>query len=457
MAREHNGRIEAAHEIEQHEPVQTRGKLTWVMGAGVVMADMAGVGVLTTTGFMARELGPRAILAAWLIGGLLALAGAVAYGAIAQRVARSGGEYRYLSELLHPAIGLVAGWTSFIVGFSAPVAMAAYTAGAFAETLSEALAAKWVGTAIICAVALLHGVGARTSFASQNLLAVVKLGLLVGFVLLGIGRGANTLPDWPHVAQAAPEVALSAFVTSLVYIAFSYSGWNSAIYAAEEFAAPKRDVPLAMRAGTLAILLLYLGVNFVFVAGLPPERMQQWTASDTSRVTLAHLLVGDWLGGVGGAVMSAVVVVLLVSSVSAMTLIGPRVYASMANDGFLPKRFAAAPGVTPRWALLAQATLSLVLLWTQSFEALMQNVGAVLTASAALTSACVIRLQLSPRFSDKPGALAVLCGCVYFVTSIGILGFSLSRSPNAPWIVTATGVVLALAWLQQRRRRARSG
>src|SRR5688572_20294992 len=122
--------------------MSTARRMSLLSGIGMVVADMAGVGVLTTSGFMARDLSPNAILLGWLVGGVLALSGAVAYGALARTIAKSGGEYRYLSELLHPSVGYVAGWASFLVGFSAPVAMAAYTAGAFAEAVNPTVSAR---------------------------------------------------------------------------------------------------------------------------------------------------------------------------------------------------------------------------------------------------------------------------------------------------------------------------
>jgi basic amino acid/polyamine antiporter, APA family len=405
-----------------------RHRFGLISGILVVVSDTAGVGVLTTTGFMVKDLSPVQILVAWLIGGTLALCGALSYGALAKLIARSGGEYRYLSDLLHPAVGYIAGWTSFLLGFSAPVALAAYTAGAFTETFYPGFSPRITGAVLIGGVTLAHTFSSRSSMLSQNLLAVVKVLLLIGFVVVGLTRGTHEMPVWPHNEHIGVYASLSAFMVSLVYIAFSYSGWNSAVYAAEEFEQPERDVPRSMIFGTLIIIGLYLVVNYVFVTNLPAERMMRWSSGDTERVTLAHLMVEDWLSAAGADVMSGVIVVILVSSLSAMMLTGPRVYAAMARDGFLPAFFKPRDDQPPRAALAAQALIATIMLATQSFGSLLTNVGAILTASAALTAAAVFRVERKMPDLPPPTLVAKIAAAIYMVGSLGTLFFTLSKS-----------------------------
>jgi APA family basic amino acid/polyamine antiporter len=432
-----------------HSP-EKRGALTLLSGIGLVVADMAGVGVLTTTGFMVREQTPTRILLAWLVGGLVALCGATAYGAISRVIARSGGEYRYLSDLLHPAAGYLAGWVSFLVGFSAPVAMAAFAAGAFAETVVPALDPRLTGALLVILIAVLQAVGARASVRTQNILVIVKLTLLVGFVVLGLVAGSNGLQAWPHAEAVPGDVANKALLVSLVYIAFSYSGWNAAIYASEEFANPVRDVPRAMRYGTLLVAGLYLLVNYVFVCNLDPQRMMQWSLGDTQRVTLAHLVASDWLGQGGAALMSAVVVLVLSSSISAMTLTGPRVYAAMATDGLLPRAYIAKEGKPPRIALLTQTLIVLALIVSQSFESLMKNVGAILTFSTMLTAIAVFVVKARSKEAG-PSAIALVAAGIYGLSSAGVLYFTLSSSLTTVWWFLGISVIVCAAYFVQAR------
>src|SRR5262245_13606438 len=215
--------------------VPQKGMGLW-SGVGLVIANMVGVGVLTSTGFMAMSLDPAEILLCWTVGAVMAMAGARAYAAVAEIIPRSGGEYRYLSDLVHPAVGYLAGWTSLLAGFSAPIAVAAATAGAFAETLHPALRARPVGAAMIVALTAAHALGLGWSKWTQNLLALAKALLLVGFVAVGFAVGSRAWPTWhPPPAAGSGDGALASFMVSLVYIAYAYSGWNSAAYAAEEF------------------------------------------------------------------------------------------------------------------------------------------------------------------------------------------------------------------------------
>src|SRR5512137_552062 len=198
-------------------PTPATKKLGVRSGVGLVAANMIGAGVFLSAGFMAQDMAPGPILLAWVAGAVLALCGAVAYGAVARLVPRSGGEYRYLSELLHPAVGYLGGWASLLVGFSAPVAMDALAAGAFASTIVPGLHPTWAGAAMVVLLTAFHAVGFRASARTQNLLVAVKALLLVGFVGVGLTLGARGWPTWtpPH---AQPGFPIGPFASSLFYI-----------------------------------------------------------------------------------------------------------------------------------------------------------------------------------------------------------------------------------------------
>lgn len=432
---------------------RSRGLGLW-SGIGLVIANTVGVGVLTNTGYMAGRLGPREILLAWLVGGVMAMAGAGCYAVIARAIPRSGGEYRYLSELLHPFLGTLAGWTSLLVGFSAPVALAASTAGPFFATLVPGAPPDVVGAVLIVLAAASQAFDLRWSKATQNVLALVKALLLAGFIVVGLGLGSSAAPTW-SAPEATGTFPLRPFAVSLVYIAFAFSGWNTAIYAAEEFRDPRRTVPRAMLVGTAAVALIYLVVNWIFVANLSGERLTAWLKEDTSRITLAHLLMDRLAGGTAARLASLFVVLSLASSIISMTLVGPRVSAAMAAEGFLPRVLTGRRGKPPLGSVLLQSGIALALLGTHGFEELLRSVGAILTLTSGLTVAALLRLRFGRTPYPRPSWFVLGCAAVYVAGSGWMLWFTLTEAPRTLLWLTAVTAVAAVAYLTSVRARRR--
>lgn len=408
-------------------------KLGLWSGVGIVIANMIGAGVLTTPGYMAMSLAPSHILLAWLVGGVAALCGARAYAAVAQAIPRSGGEYRYLSVLWHPLLGYLAGWTSLLVGFSQPVALDSQLVGYYAGTLGLDVNWRVITVAVIVGVTALHAFDLKASRRGQNILVAIKLALVIGFVGIGLIAGSNAWPSWRPDA-AADGLPLSPFFNNLVFIAFCYSGWNAAIYASEEFAAPRRDVPRAMLIGCATVMVLYLLVNWVFVTNLGPAQFGAWISGDPDRVTVGHFLMRELVGGAGARIMSVFMIVALISAASAMTMIGPRVYAAMARDGYLPKVFAgdASDGRPPRWSVILQGAIAIAVAMTTSFIKAISTVGAVLTLLAALTALGVFKLQFDRRQTEKPGIAALIAATIF----VGLSGWMLYFAFTSPLLNT---------------------
>lgn len=415
-------------------------KLRLGSGVGLVVADMVGTGVLTTAGFMAADLPPRLILLDWAVGGGVALSGALAYAALARQVPHSGGEYRYLSALLHPAAGYVAGWVSLLVGFSVPVALAALAAGAFAETVVRGLPIRAVAVALIAVATGVHAAGLTASKRTQDALAVTKGLLLVAFVAIGLAAGANALPEWTS-PTATPGFPAAPFFTSLVFIMFCYAGWNAAVYAAEEFGHPRRDVPRAMMIGCLLVTGLYLLVNWVFVTNLTQDDLTGWIRGDTDRITLAHLVLQKLIGPGTAKVMSAAIVVALASTISAMTLIGPRVYAAMARDGLFPRALVTREGRPPVGAIVLQGTLATTLVFVAGFRELLTNVSSIL---AVVSAATVLSLFRSPARAQA-GWPALGGALVFAGTSAWMVSWAVRSSRTVA--VAGLGMPSVLLWM----------
>lgn len=422
---------------------------------GLVVANTVGVGVLTNTGYMAGRLGPSEIMLAWVVGSVMALAGARSYAEIAAVIPRSGGEYRYLSDLWHPFLGSLAGWTSLLVGFSAPVALAASTVGPFLATLVPGIPPVVASVVLIVAATASQAFDLRWSKRTQDGFAILKGILLVTFIVGGLVSGSHEAPSWT-APEATGTFPVRPFAVSLVYIAFAFSGWNTAIYAAEEFREPRRTVPRAMMIGTAAVAVVYLAVNWIFVANLSGERLHGWLQEDASRITLAHLLVGELAGPHVARLASLVVILSLVSSVISMTMVGPRVSAAMAQEGFLPRVLAAKHDRPPLGSVVLQSALALLLLATHGFEELLRSVGSILTLTSALTVAALLRLRFAKRRPDalpRPLWRAVAAAVVYLAGSFWMLWFTLTEAPRTLLWLVVVGAAAALAYVVAARRR----
>src|SRR5262245_39632811 len=191
-------------------------------GVGLVVANMVGTGVFLATGFMAQDLGPGAVLLAWLLGSFVALCGTRAYATLATIVPRSGGEYRFLSDLLHPYLGYLAGWVTLLAGFSAPVAVNALAAAAFTNTLVPVGNVRLLACGYVLALTLLHAHDFAVSRITQDGLFALKAALVLGFVVMGLVGGTNAWPAWtpPNAHTGFPT---AAFASSLFFIAFAFS------------------------------------------------------------------------------------------------------------------------------------------------------------------------------------------------------------------------------------------
>jgi APA family basic amino acid/polyamine antiporter len=426
-------------------------------GIGLVIANMIGAGVFLSAGFMAQDLGPGQILLAWVVGTAVALCGTRAYAALSLVVARSGGEYRCLHDLLHPLLGYFAGWVTLFMGFSAPVAVNALAAAAFTGTLVPVGQPRVLASVYVLVLTVLHARDLQVSRWTQDLLVLVKIALVGAFALLGVLAGNSAWPTWtpPHASDSFPT---QAFAVSLFFIAFAFSGWNAAIYSMEEFRNPRRDVPRAMLVGCAVVAALYLVVNWVFVANLTPQRAAVVFEYETARVTLGHLIAQDLLGPVGGRAMSVLAVCSFLSAMSAMIFVGPRVYAAMAGDGLLPAILKARAGRPPAGSVWFQGAVTLLLLQAQTLRDILANVGAILTLVVALTVLALIKVWLAPGARPRPDGLSVLCAVVYIAVAAWLLPHGLrDRAHLALWLgglASATVIAYGLTRMWQRTRPA---
>lgn len=419
-------------------------------GVGLVVASMVGVGVLVSNGYMASALSPGQTFAVWGAQAAMAIAGAIAYARISQIIPRSGGEYRYLSELLHPFLGYLAGWTSLLIGFAAPVATAAATAGSFGEEIGVPLPAKATAGGIIAAVTCFQMFDMQAAKWSQNLLVAIKASLFVSLVAVGVLLGTDPSEAVGATVEAAP---MEVFALNLFFAAYAFSGWNASIYASEEFIHPRRDVARSMIIGVLGVTVVYIALTYVFVFNLTPADI---ASMGDNMERGAHVIVAKLAGDEAAVLASVGIILVLCSSCNAMTFVGPRVNAAMAGDGYLPGVFLARPGKPPTMAILAQGTLAMVLMLSHSLAGLIENVGFMLVVMSALTVLGLVRVRLFPRpgEDERPGAGSVIAALLYFGAASWMSYFGIKRALSAEgtviyWIAAVTGVTF-VAYLVTR-------
>ncbi len=433
-------------------PVSLDRRLGLFDAAVIVVSNVIGVGIFTTPGFVASLLpNGAAMLAVWAVGGALAFAGALAYAELAARRPQAGGEYVYLRESFGPLAAFLTGWTSFVAGFSGAIAAGAVGLTAYLDRFipgagSAAPIAAWrlgplgltvstqalVAIAVIAALALVHARGLGPGRLVQNGLTILKVAALMGFVIAGFTLGAPAAAASTGAASGGAASWTSALV-ALVPVMFSYAGWNAAVYVAEEVRDPVRNVPRALALGTATVVVVYLALNALYLRVVP-------TADFAGAIGVGELAAGRLFGPAAAFLFAGLAIVIILGSLSAMTLAGPRVYFAMARDGaFVP----AAARVhsryrTPVFAIAAQAAWSALLVLSGTFEQLLTYTGfcIILFSGLAVLSLFVVRRQgadgVSPfRSWGYPWVPAAFC-----LVSFAIVGSTVAQAPA----VSAAGV-----------------
>lgn len=419
----------------------------------LLVSNVVGSGIFTATGFMARDLGdPWLILAIWLFGALLALAGALSYSELGTALPVAGGEYAYLRRAYGPLVGFLSGWTSFTVGFSAAIAAGAMSFAAYLLQIvpfhsENGPLSTGIALTLIWIVTGFHLAGAGSGGFLQRLLTILNIGailiLVVGVLMLGKG-------NWSHFSLSAPGITpgFGAMMVSLIFVTYAYSGWNAAAYVAGEIVDPGRTIPRAMIGGTLFVGLLYLVVNGIYLYALPVTELGQ-----PPILPVANKVAATLLGPTGTLLVTVLLCLAIAGAVSAMVWTGPRVYYAMAQDGLIPSLFAKTPGMqqAPINAILLQSLWASVLILSGSFERLVIYSGTVLMIFNALAVGALLILRRQEPTLPRPyrTPLYPFVPAFYLLVSTMIVGTALYERPVEGGLGIATvlaGTPLYLLW-----------
>ena len=407
----------------------------------VVVASMVGTGVFTTTGFLLADLRSGTwVLLAWLAGGVLAACGALSYGALASAIPESGGEYVFLSRTLHPAVGYLAGWVSLTAGFAAPLASAAIAFGHYTAPFLPGVPPAVTSVVILSLAALLHAVSTHHGSRIHSWVVVCELVLIVSLALFGLSRAR--CPFSVTLADPVVPFPMADFAVSLVWVSFSYAGWNAAVYIGGEVKDPQRTLPRALLLGTGFTTVLYLLLNTAFVrAGHP--------ALFAGKLEVGQVAAVLWGGPMLGTLVSALVALALAASISALTFTGPRVVGRMAQDGYLPHWLAPATTKPPRHSIILILLLSLVLVATATYQHLLTYIGVLLGLSNAATVVGLFRLKKAQPALPVAGWPFV--PALFLVMVAWMVAFTVYRKPIESLVGAATLIVGLLAYHLQAR------
>lgn len=428
-------------------------RIGWFTAACVLVSNVVGTGIFTTTGFMARDLGhPGLILSIWLMGGLIALAGALSYSELGTALPVAGGEYVYLRRAYGPFIGFLSGWTSFAVGFSAAIAAGAMSFAAYVNQLfplngERGQLSTVVSLLLLWSITAFHLTGRGAGGLLQRTLTVLNMGAILALIAAGLMGGKG---DWTNLnisdVQAAPSIGLS--IVSLIFALYAYSGWNAAVYLAGEVTEPAHTIPRALIGGTLFVMCLYLALNLFYFYALPVRDLAQ-----PPLVPVASKVAVALLGADAARFLTMMLCLLIAGAMSAMVWAGPRVYYAMAKDGVIPAYVGKLSGTgdIPINAILLQSLWASVLILSGSFERLVIYSGTVLMMFSALAVGAVLVLRWREPTLPRPyhTPLYPFVPVFFILMSMVIIWNAVSERPLEAGLGIATvlaGTPLYLLW-----------
>jgi basic amino acid/polyamine antiporter, APA family len=439
----------------------------------LIAGDMIGVGIFVTTGFIAETLPtPGGVLLVWILGGALALAGALTCAELSASFPYAGGDYIYIREAYGKLMGFLSGWSSFLVTFSGAIAFLAVAFAGFMSFFFPALGSKEAifsvtaagfsinitnGTVfsivVVVLLSALHCLGVKQGTVTQNILTTLKIGSLLAIIFLGIffGNGSTEhfkpLFDWGKITNSA--VFAAAFIPAI----FAYSGWNAVIYIAGEVKDAERNLPRALFWGTLLVICLYLAINIVYIYAVPVTEMKgALRVSEVATTALFGYKTSAWI--------TAIITVSILGALNVVTMIGPRIYYAMARDGLFFKRLTRVHPTfgTPINAILIQALWACFLILTETFGTLFTYVSVIITLFSALTVGSVIVLRWKRPDLKRPYKLwgYPIVPVLFILAHLWIVWGSVVEKPSDSLkglAIVCLGIPAYLIWQNQLKRR----
>ncbi|WP_341220594.1 APC family permease [Polaribacter atrinae] len=418
--------------------MKSKHKIGWKTAAALVISNMIGTGVFTSLGYQLTDIqNTWSIVLIWLLGGLFALIGALTYAELGTNFDDSGGDYVFLSKLIHPIVGYIYAWVSLTVGFSAPIAISVMAMKSYLNPINPTVFNDWFGILVILLLTAIHSISVGQSGKFQN----ISTGIKVGFVLILIILGFSFVPTQEITAinlsnSWQDEIFLPGFAVSLLYVTYAYTGWNSAAYIVDEIDDARKNLPKALLIGTGLVTVIYVLLQIVFLKHASVAQL-------SGKVEVAFISFKNIFGTEGGNWVSYLIAIQLIATVSGYLWIGSRITFAMAKDHSFWRKIAVKNknGIPVR-ALWLQAAISIVLTLTGTFEQVLLYASFLLQLMGTLTVASIFWLKGRKGAFKSP--LKPFLQIVFVVFSVWILGYMLMERPKESLIgllFVLTGIV----------------
>ncbi len=440
----------------------------------LISGDMIGTGIFISTGVIAETLpSPGGVLLVWILGGLLALTGALSCAELSASLPYAGGDYNYIKEAYGKLMGFLSGWSSFLVTFSGAIAFLAVTFNGFMAFFFPVLGSQQAffsaalpgltinvtaGTLfsilVVALISTLHCMGVRQGTLAQNVLSIFKIGSLLAIVIFGafFGKGETAhftpLFDWGKISN------FSVFAAAFIPVIFAYSGWNAVIYIAGEVTNPERNLPRALLRANLIVIALYLAINLVYLYAVPVTEMKgALRVSEVATTALFGYQTSAWI--------TAIITISILGALNAVTMLGPRIYYAMARDGVFFRGLAQVHPTlnTPMNAIILQAVWSCFLIVTGTFGTLFTYVSVIITLFSALTVGSVIVLRWKKPELNRPYKLwgYPLVPILFIIAHLWIVWGSVTEKPFDSLVgvfIVGLGIPAYMIWRSRTEKRA---
>lgn len=404
-------------------------KINYAAAFSLVVANMIGVGIFTSLGFQLFGLSDyRVILLLWIVGGLLAVMGSFCYAELSAAFPRSGGEYNFLSEAFGRFVGFLSGWVSITLGFSAPIAAAAHAFSKyFSHLLPFGISPNLLSVSLIVLITCVHLLKKNVGANFQIFITAGKLILMALFIIAGLYFSTNSTQINYLVTNSdmSNELFSAAFWVSLIYVSYAYSGWNATAYMIDEIDRPEKNVPRSILTGTLVVMILYVLMNFVFLLSAPADAMRG--KEDVGFVVADYIFSNK-----GAMIIGGLISFFLVSTISSMVVVGPRVISRVAQD-FQELNYLSvfSKNDVPVRAIIIQSLIAIIILLTTDFQFIITCIGFVLTLFTTLTAAGLMWLRKKRADVVRPIRVPLypLLPLVYIMFNSWIMFYLLVNKP----------------------------
>jgi len=407
-------------------------KLGYLPAVSIVVANMVGVGVFTSLGFQLFDLHDyRSIVLIWLVGGVLALLGSFCYSELSSTFPKSGGEYHFLRLSFGNHVGFLSGWTSAILGFAAPIAAASHAfAKYFVNVIDTSINSLFISTILILAITLIHWFSITVGSRFQVYFTFGKISLLLffivaGFILTPAGIPVADSTGRPLLSSISDDLLNKGFWIGLIYVSYAYSGWNASAYMIDDIKNPTKNVPRSIISGTIIVLILYTLVNYIFLKSSPADQL-------VGKEDVAYVAADHIFGNRGAVIISSFISFFLISTISSMIIVGPRVIKRISEDYTILKFFAPnSSNNVPQKAILLQSFIALFILYTSSFDFIVTSIGFVLSIFTTLTAVGSIIMRVKQPNAVRPVKIPLypITPLIYCFFNIWIMYFTVVNRP----------------------------